>query len=213
MQVHKVSSHFHLSSSGLPREVRLQVASASPFLRPPPPHRLPSPEWAPYPQRRRGSPRRTTKRWPAAPCSPSRTSRRAQRPEFARRFLLPGPALRGRCGGATGAAAQDSGTREAEVPWLRPPLRRRLRVQVGEDIPAAGYPWDSRGAQVMPRAGGGNPTMHWQLSWGPGTLRTVEKGAEALGCGAGRGGGDGGGAPPLQPAPPLALHRPGCNTP
>lgn len=83
------------------------------------PLRFPTREWAPYPRRQPGSPRRATEQGPAAPCSSSRTSRWAQCPELGRRFSLPGPAPRKRRGGGTRTAAQGSGARRARMPQLR----------------------------------------------------------------------------------------------
>ena len=148
------------------------------------PLRLPSGEWAPYPQRQPRSPRRTTERRPAAPCSPSRTSRRAPCPELGRRFFLPGPAGRRRRGGGTRAAAQDCEAQRGGCSGSGHDLQGRLRVPGGEEIPAALQLW-AFCAQVMPRAGRGNTTIHRLLSRGPGTQCRVGAEAETLELGGG----------------------------
>lgn len=177
-----MSSHFHLSSSISPDEVLLPHPYLSARTRS---LRFLSRKWAPYPQRQPESPRRATEQGPAAPCSPSRTSRRAQCPEKSGARSLSGSAPRKRRGDGTCAAAQGFGALRARVPQLPARPQERLRCQSEGMIPAAGQLLALRGAQVMPRAGRGNATMHLRLSRSPGTQCWVGARAETLERGAG----------------------------
>lgn len=98
---------------------------------------------------------------------------------------LSGSAPRKRRGDGTCAAAQGFGALRARVPQLPPRLQERLRCQSERMIPAAGQLLAFRGAQVMPRAGRGNATIHLRLSRSPGTQCWVAARAETLERGGG----------------------------
>ena len=160
-------------------------------------------EWAPYPQRQPGSPRRATEQEPAAPCSPSRTSRRAQCPEIrrpfsfwscsakkARRWTVRSRAgLRGAQGEGAPAPAAAAGA---------------PAVPVGKDDPgcrtAPGFPWRASDASRGQRKRNHTPPA-FSESWDSVLGGSQSRNSRARGRGyAGRGF-------PSRPAPPLSRVR------